>query len=80
MTDNTDNKPRLQQAARESLKGLIESLGLTPTAFEREIGYTGNYVQKILSGARPVRFDLVGRIFKRYGFRAGEVARHLRLK
>jgi hypothetical protein len=34
---------------------------------ERDLGYRGGYIYQIKSGARRVRFDLVGRMLKVYG-------------
>ena len=58
--------------ANAQLQSIMRQLDLTPAQFGRELGYKSNLVYKMLSGERPVTFDTLGRIYKRYGSKAAQ--------
>lgn len=57
----------IAQRAKDDLRALISEKELSIADFEAAIGYTGGMVYLLLKGDRPITYELVGRLFARWG-------------
>lgn len=77
LTPKAPKAPKAKAAklspAAKALHALISKLDLTRAAFENELGYKGGVIYHMTCGRRAITWELIGRIFKRYGSEAAKM-------